>query len=160
VAPDEERALCYLAARALLDEGDGDFFPTDHRAADVVYLERSKLHIGRREESASRAVTPKAPPDGGVPLPAEPLPAATLIDVLARRVSARGALAGPLTAPQLGTLRTANCRGSANFEKGFGRPLHGNSDTVVGGGRAVVIAHPRGPEPRPESITLERHPSG
>jgi SagB-type dehydrogenase family enzyme len=32
------------------------------------------------------------------------LPAATLIDVLARRVSARGALAGPLTAPQLGTL--------------------------------------------------------
>ncbi|HEV3171677.1 MAG TPA: thiopeptide-type bacteriocin biosynthesis protein [Actinocrinis sp.] len=106
IVPDEERALCHLVARALLDDDEPtDFFPQDRRAPDIRYLERSKFHVGRREDSASREVALPAPATvGGTPLPGRPLPDVTLNEALTRRVCTRGALTGPLTATDLGTL--------------------------------------------------------
>jgi len=104
IVPDEERALCHLAARALLDGADADsYFPAGADAPDLRYLERSKFHIGRRSDSASRETQPHAPV-GGTPLPSNPLPDITLHEALTRRVSTRGQLAGPMTAADLGTL--------------------------------------------------------
>lgn len=110
VAPDEERALCRLAAKALLaaDDGDPGFFPDDHRAPHVQYLERSKFQLGRQIDSAPRDVPPLAvpaePSPAEQPLSAEPLPQVSLAEVMSRRVSRRGRLVGPLTASQLGAL--------------------------------------------------------
>ncbi|WP_339151258.1 thiopeptide-type bacteriocin biosynthesis protein [Streptomyces sp. F41] len=120
LAPDEERAVCRLAARTLLDRGeDPSYFPDDHTSPDRQYLERSKFHLGREEDSAPRDVPPRDPvqeqvrePSGGpvvrrcleLPLPAGPFPAAELRTVMNSRVSRRGSLTGPLDAATLGTL--------------------------------------------------------
>ncbi|MGW1974448.1 thiopeptide-type bacteriocin biosynthesis protein [Streptomyces sp. NPDC001889] len=119
-APDEERAVCLLAARTLLDEGgETSFFPAGHLSPDRRYLERSKFHIGREQDSAARDLPPA--PAGTSPraeplrsagrtlpperaLPADPLPETGLRTVMAARVSRRGALTGPLDARTLGTL--------------------------------------------------------
>ncbi|MEU8923625.1 thiopeptide-type bacteriocin biosynthesis protein [Kitasatospora sp. NPDC048545] len=106
VGPDEERAVCRLAARTLLETGQPfTFFPADHHAPDHQYLERSKFQIGRTEDTTLRDLPPSPAPQpapGDVPLPAEPLPAVTLAEALQTRRSTRGALTGPLTAATLG----------------------------------------------------------
>ena len=113
VTPDEERAVCRLAARTLLDAGEPpSFFPTGHRAPDRQYLERSKFQIGRNADSAVRPLPPPPPRPaaGGHPgrpeitLPAGPLPDVSLQAALTGRTSARGPLGGPLTAAGLGAL--------------------------------------------------------
>ncbi|MET9800422.1 thiopeptide-type bacteriocin biosynthesis protein [Streptomyces sp. NPDC006368] len=113
VSPDEERAVCLLAARTLLDTDDApSFFPEGHRAADFQYLERSKLRIGPNGGSPLRTLPPSALPVGvavtagppEVPLPAAPLPGMSLRTALTNRASARGALRGPLDAEGLGAL--------------------------------------------------------
>ncbi len=106
IVPDEERALCLLVARALLDGDEpAGFFPQDRRAPDISYLERSKFHVGRREDSASREVVLPVPAvAGGAPLSARALAHVTLDEVLTRRVSTRGALTGPLSSTDLGTV--------------------------------------------------------
>ncbi|WP_257139007.1 thiopeptide-type bacteriocin biosynthesis protein [Streptomyces sp. rh34] len=111
IAPDEERAVCRLAARALLDRGEpASYFPDGHTSPDRQYLERSKFHLGREQDSAPRDVparpagehAPRA--DSERPLPAGPFPATDLQTVMNSRVSRRGALTGPLDAATLGTL--------------------------------------------------------
>ncbi|WP_327167369.1 thiopeptide-type bacteriocin biosynthesis protein [Streptomyces subrutilus] len=113
VSPDEERAVCRLAARTLLETADEEeppsFFPAARTAADVQYLERSKFQIGRGQDTALRPTAPArrtagpaARPD--LPLPAAPLPRVPLAGVLAGRSSARGPLSGPLDAQGLGAL--------------------------------------------------------
>ncbi|WP_051709137.1 thiopeptide-type bacteriocin biosynthesis protein [Streptomyces sp. NRRL S-350] len=108
VGPDEERAVCRLAARTLLEAGQPfTFFPADHHAPDHQYLERSKFQIGRPEDTALRDLppTPASPPRAGdLPLPADPLPPVTLAAALHDRRSTRGPLTGPLTAGTLGGL--------------------------------------------------------
>ncbi|MFD3414021.1 thiopeptide-type bacteriocin biosynthesis protein [Streptomyces cyaneofuscatus] len=123
LAPDEERAVCRLAARTLLDRGDAaSYFPDDHTSPDRQYLERSKFHLGREQDSAPRDVpadpavralpaapdvSPEAPGSSRgteLPLPAGPFPNADLRTVMTSRVSRRGALTGPLDAASLGTL--------------------------------------------------------
>ncbi|MFE5563009.1 thiopeptide-type bacteriocin biosynthesis protein [Streptomyces sp. NPDC056544] len=126
VSPDEERAVCRLAARTLLETGGPTgFFPPGHTAPDLQYLERSKFQIGRGEDSALRPLPAPAPatdtarasdpasdparagdPTGPaeIPLPADPLPAVPLAAVLAARSSLRGALTGPLDTGTLGAL--------------------------------------------------------
>lgn len=108
LAPDEERAVCRLAARTLLDRGEpASYFPDDHTAPDRQYLERSKFHLGREQDSAPRDVPAREPgPPGGteLPLPAGPFPEVSLRAVMNSRVSRRGSLAGPLDAASLGTL--------------------------------------------------------
>lgn len=100
VVPDEERAVCLLTARALLDN-DETFFGED--GPDTHYLEHSKFHIGRRADSAAKTI-PMPQRSGGTPLPQAPLPPVLIGDALTSRVSTRGALTGPLTAEDLGTL--------------------------------------------------------
>ncbi|SDY97574.1 thiopeptide-type bacteriocin biosynthesis domain-containing protein [Amycolatopsis xylanica] len=100
VVPDEERAVCLLTARALLDD-DETFFGED--GPDTQYLEHSKFHIGARAESAAKTI-PVPERSGGTPLPHSPLPPVLLGETLTSRVSTRGALTGPLTANDLGTL--------------------------------------------------------
>ncbi|MFD4919315.1 thiopeptide-type bacteriocin biosynthesis protein [Streptomyces virginiae] len=114
VSPDEERAVCRLAARTLLEtDGPAGFFPPGPAAPDLQYLERSKFQIGRGEDSALRplpapqpAPAPAPAPAGPaeIPLPADPLPAVPLAAVLAARSSLRGALTGPLDTGTLGAL--------------------------------------------------------
>ncbi|MER5727213.1 thiopeptide-type bacteriocin biosynthesis protein [Streptomyces sp. NPDC002138] len=125
VIPDEERAVCRLAARTLLEipetaettETDGagsapSYFPSSHTAPDVQYLERSKFLVGRAEDTALRPTAPlprasrhtARPGRPDVPLPTGPLPDVPLSAVLAGRASARGALGGPLDAAGLGAL--------------------------------------------------------
>ncbi|MFF4267501.1 thiopeptide-type bacteriocin biosynthesis protein [Streptomyces virginiae] len=121
VSPDEERAVCRLAARTLLEtDGPTGFFPPGPTAPDLQYLERSKFQIGRGEDSALRppagptpagptpaGPTPAGPTPAGpaeIPLPADPLPAVPLAAVLAARSSLRGALTGPLDTGTLGAL--------------------------------------------------------
>ncbi|MER6469685.1 thiopeptide-type bacteriocin biosynthesis protein [Streptomyces collinus] len=108
VTPDEERAVCRLAARTLLEtEDDPGFFPAGHRAADYQYLERSKFRIGRSEDTALRDLPPPSAPSAAqlaveLPLPAAPLPELSLAEALGRRSSVRGPLCGPLDAGTLG----------------------------------------------------------
>lgn len=108
VTPDEERAVCHLAARTLLEtEDDPGFFPAGHRAADYQYLERSKFRIGRAEDTALRDLSPPPAPSAARPAAERPLPAAALpelsfAETLRRRVSVRGPLRGPLDAETLG----------------------------------------------------------
>ncbi|MFI1762264.1 thiopeptide-type bacteriocin biosynthesis protein [Streptomyces sp. NPDC020800] len=108
VTPDEERAVCRLAARTLLEtEDDPGFFPTGHRAADYQYLERSKFRIGRPEDTALRDLPPRPSPtaaqlEAELPLPAAALPDLSLTEALRRRSSVRGPLCGPLDAETLG----------------------------------------------------------
>ncbi|MFE6845244.1 thiopeptide-type bacteriocin biosynthesis protein [Streptomyces sp. NPDC057686] len=108
VTPDEERAVCRLAGRALLETGDEDgFFGAGPRAADYQYLEQSKFQIGRAQDSAVRSIArPGIPseyrPEAERALPAAALPELTLAQALSGRTSARGALRGPLTAEELG----------------------------------------------------------
>ncbi|MGW2581004.1 thiopeptide-type bacteriocin biosynthesis protein [Streptomyces virginiae] len=114
VSPDEERAVCRLAARTLLETGGpAGFFPPGPAAPDLQYLERSKFQIGRGEDSALRPLpapqpAPAPAPDPAGPaeiqLPADPLPAVPLAEVLAARSSLRGALTGPLDTGTLGAL--------------------------------------------------------
>ncbi|MFD7630233.1 thiopeptide-type bacteriocin biosynthesis protein [Streptomyces sp. NPDC059851] len=107
ITPDEERAVCRLAARTLLEtEEPPGFFPQGHTAADVQYLERSKFQIGRGEDTALRSLpAPRRSAAGPeLDLPADPLPQVPLGAVLADRSSLRGALAGPLDARALGSL--------------------------------------------------------
>ncbi len=110
LAPDEERAVCRLAARTLLDRGEAaSYFPDDHTSPDRQYLERSKFHLGREQDSAPRDVPavralPAEAPGTELPLPAGPFPDADLRTVMNSRVSRRGALTGPLDAASLGTL--------------------------------------------------------
>ncbi|MFF2545351.1 thiopeptide-type bacteriocin biosynthesis protein [Kitasatospora sp. NPDC058063] len=108
VGPDEERAVCRLAARTLLETGQPfTFFPADHHAPDHQYLERSKFQIGRGEDTALRDLPhhpAPSPRPGDLPLPADPLPPVTLADALRTRRSTRGPLTGPLTAGALGGL--------------------------------------------------------
>ncbi|MFC9031292.1 thiopeptide-type bacteriocin biosynthesis protein [Streptomyces arboris] len=113
LAPDEERAVCRLAARTLLDRGEAaSYFPDDHTSPDRQYLERSKFHLGREQDSAPRDVpavralpaVPTEAPGTELPLPAGPFPDADLRTVMNSRVSRRGALTGPLDAASLGTL--------------------------------------------------------
>ncbi|MFB6809206.1 thiopeptide-type bacteriocin biosynthesis protein [Streptomyces sp. NPDC056387] len=108
VTPDEERAVCRLAGRALLETGDeSGFFDAGPRAADYQYLERSKFQIGRPQDTAVRSValprlSPGHRPESERPLPAAELPQLSLAEALHRRSSARGELRGPLTADELG----------------------------------------------------------
>ncbi|MFE2552076.1 thiopeptide-type bacteriocin biosynthesis protein [Streptomyces sp. NPDC059355] len=108
VAPDEERAVCRLAGRALLETGDGGgFFGAGPRAADYQYLEQSKFQIGRPQDTAVRSIARPGAASGHRPeteraLPAAPLPELSLAAALRSRSSARGALRGPLTAQELG----------------------------------------------------------
>ncbi|MFI8265596.1 thiopeptide-type bacteriocin biosynthesis protein [Streptomyces sp. NPDC085665] len=108
VAPDEERAVCRLAGRALLETEDGGgFFGAGPRAADYQYLEQSKFQIGRAQDTAVRSVARPGAASGLRPetereLPAAPLPELSLAAALRSRSSARGALRGPLTAQELG----------------------------------------------------------
>ncbi|MFF5703276.1 thiopeptide-type bacteriocin biosynthesis protein [Streptomyces sp. NPDC012794] len=109
ITPDEERAVCRLAARTLLEtEEPPGFFPPGHTAADVQYLERSKFRIGRNEDSALRPLPhePAPAPAAGseLALPAHPLPEVSLRAALAARTSLRGPLRGPLDAGTLGSL--------------------------------------------------------
>ncbi|MER7823129.1 thiopeptide-type bacteriocin biosynthesis protein [Streptomyces sp. NPDC096097] len=118
VSPDEERAVCRLAARTLLEtDGPAGFFPPGPAAPDLQYLERSKFQIGRGEDSAPHPLPAPAPapasdpdpaPDPAgpaeIPLPADPLPDVPLAAVLAARSSLRGALTGPLDTGTLGAL--------------------------------------------------------
>lgn len=108
VGPDEERAVCRLAARTLLETGQPfTFFPADRHAPDHQYLERSKFQIGRGEDTALRDLShlpAPSPRPGDLPLPADPLPPVTLADALHGRRSTRGTLTGPLTAGALGGL--------------------------------------------------------
>ncbi|MBT2377670.1 thiopeptide-type bacteriocin biosynthesis protein [Streptomyces sp. ISL-111] len=115
LAPDEERAVCSLAARTLLDRGEAaSYFPDDHTSPDRQYLERSKFHLGREQDSAPRDVpalpagASGSPPGSSrgaeLPLPAGPFPETELRTVMNNRVSRRGALTGPLDAASLGTL--------------------------------------------------------
>ncbi|MFD9060410.1 thiopeptide-type bacteriocin biosynthesis protein [Kitasatospora purpeofusca] len=113
VGPDEERAVCRLAGRTLLETGRPfDFFPEGPDAPDRQYLERSKFQIGRPEDTALREAPPldvPRPAPGDVPLPADPLPAVSLADALLGRRSTRGRLTGPLTAGELGGLLWSAC---------------------------------------------------
>ncbi|MFD9355082.1 thiopeptide-type bacteriocin biosynthesis protein [Streptomyces sp. NPDC060031] len=114
VTPDEERAVCRLAARTLLEtEEPPGFFPSGHTASDVQYLERSKFQIGRGEDTALRSLPPGPPTASDAQeaatrpetdLPAAPLPEVSLRSVLAGRSSLRGALGGPVDAGTLGSL--------------------------------------------------------
>ncbi|MFJ7327822.1 thiopeptide-type bacteriocin biosynthesis protein [Streptomyces cyaneofuscatus] len=108
LAPDEERAVCRLAARTLLDRGEpASYFPDDHTSPDRQYLERSKFHHGREQDSAPRDVPARESGLRGgteLPLPAGPFPEADLRTVMNSRVARRGALTGPLDAASLGTL--------------------------------------------------------
>ncbi|MFJ4970189.1 thiopeptide-type bacteriocin biosynthesis protein [Streptomyces sp. NPDC088755] len=111
LAPDEERAVCRLAARSLLDRGEAaSYFPDGHTSPDRQYLERSKFHFGREQDSAPRDVparptaVPAFPRGSELPLPAGPFPVADLHTVMNGRVSRRGTLTGPLEAASLGTL--------------------------------------------------------
>ncbi|MEU7729693.1 thiopeptide-type bacteriocin biosynthesis protein [Streptomyces sp. NPDC040724] len=141
VSPDEERAVCRLAARTLLDtDTPAGFFPPGHTAPDLQYLERSKFQIGRGEDSALR---PHAPADdepadvdepagataAEVPLPADPLPEVSLGSVLAARSSLRGALTGPLDAGTLGALLWHSLAES------------GRSEQRLADGRTRTLAH-------------------
>ncbi|GGS94721.1 thiopeptide-type bacteriocin biosynthesis protein [Streptomyces cinerochromogenes] len=107
VTPDEERAVCHLAARTLLEtEDDPGFFPAGHRAADYQYLERSKFRIGRPEDTELRDLPPPSAPATRsateLPLPSAPLPDLSFAETLRRRGSVRGPLYGPLDAEILG----------------------------------------------------------
>ncbi|MEU8463929.1 thiopeptide-type bacteriocin biosynthesis protein [Streptomyces sp. NPDC029003] len=116
VGPDEERAVCRLAARTLLETQEpAAFFPPGHTAPDLQYLERSKFQIGRGEDTALRplpeaaarppvAPGPQTAPRPETALPAAPLPDVPLGAVLAGRASVRGPLGGPLDAAALGSL--------------------------------------------------------
>ncbi|MBD0711379.1 MULTISPECIES: thiopeptide-type bacteriocin biosynthesis protein [unclassified Streptomyces] len=108
VGPDEERAVCRLAGRTLLEtDRPFTFFPDDRSAPDLQYLEDSKFQVGRPEDTALPDVPPAGPPrplPGDLPLPADPLPTVALADALRTRHSTRGRLTGPLTAGQLGGL--------------------------------------------------------
>ncbi|MEU9133150.1 thiopeptide-type bacteriocin biosynthesis protein [Kitasatospora sp. NPDC048540] len=108
ITPDEERAVCRLAARTMLDAGEPpSFFPAGHRAPDRQYLERSKFQVGRPEDTALRSLPAGPAPMASaaeLPLPADPLPDVPLAAVLGARTSARGPLTGPLGARTLGTL--------------------------------------------------------
>ncbi|MDK9495842.1 thiopeptide-type bacteriocin biosynthesis protein [Streptomyces katrae] len=114
ITPDEERAVCRLAARTLLEtDGAPDYFPEGHTAADLRYLEKSKFQIGRGEDSelrdlpegAERAWADRAWAAGPErALAAAPLPEVPLSAVLAARTSMRGRLRGPLDAATLGSL--------------------------------------------------------
>ncbi|MFF7636374.1 thiopeptide-type bacteriocin biosynthesis protein [Kitasatospora sp. NPDC008050] len=124
ITPDEERAVCRLAARALLDAGEPpSFFPEGHRAPDHQYLERSKFQAGRPLDSALRQLPPDALTELGRPgprdiaLPADPLPAYPLHQVLTERVSARGQLTGPLAVDTLGTLLWSTLAESHHSER-------------------------------------------
>ncbi|MFI5979919.1 lantibiotic dehydratase C-terminal domain-containing protein [Streptomyces sp. NPDC051555] len=105
-APDEERAVCLLAAHALLDAGQpASHFPTGHLAPDRQYLERSKFRIGREHEIVPRQAPPEELPAGPeVALPAGPVPDVSLWAAVTGRRTVRGSLTGPLTATGLGTL--------------------------------------------------------
>ncbi|MFD5932342.1 thiopeptide-type bacteriocin biosynthesis protein [Streptomyces sp. NPDC060333] len=126
VTPDEERAVCRLVARTLLEttgsattasattDEPADYFPSSHTAPDFRYLERSKFQIGRGEDTALRPSAPLSPSATGragwgtagpeIALPTGPLPEVSLREVLAGRSSLRGALTGPLDADTLGAL--------------------------------------------------------
>lgn len=110
IVPDEERAVCRLAARALMDAGEpASYFPAGHLAPDRQYLESSRFRIGRDQDSLPRplAPAPAASPaalGAELALPAEPLPDVSLRTAIAGRVSVRGPLGGPLTEKGLGTL--------------------------------------------------------
>ncbi|MFF4319285.1 thiopeptide-type bacteriocin biosynthesis protein [Streptomyces sp. NPDC001568] len=137
VTPDEERAVCRLAARTLLElreaggcaPEEGGWFPSGHTAPDVQYLERSKFQIGRGEDTALRspAADPQRVSGAGRPetaLPADPLPATPLRDALAARASIRGPLEGPVDAGTLGALLWHSLADS-------GRTEHRRSDGSV-----------------------------
>ncbi|MBO1416021.1 thiopeptide-type bacteriocin biosynthesis protein [Streptomyces sp. FH025] len=108
VGPDEERAVCRLAGRTLLETDRAfTFFPDDRRAPDLQYLEDSKFQVGRPEDTALPDMPPAEAPQpwpGDLPLPADPVPDVPLADALRTRRSTRGRLTGPLTAGQLGGL--------------------------------------------------------
>lgn len=124
ITPDEERAVCRLAARALLDAGEPpSFFPEGHRAPDHQYLERSKFQAGRPQDSALRLLPPEAstalgrPGPRDVALPAGPPPTSSLHQALTERVTARGQLTGPLAADTLGTLLWSTLAESHHSER-------------------------------------------
>ncbi|UQX00032.1 thiopeptide-type bacteriocin biosynthesis protein [Streptomyces sp. RerS4] len=130
VSPDEERAVCRLASRTLLetDEPPG-FFPPGHTASDVQYLERSKFQIGRNEDSALRPLPPHpASTHPELPLPADALPVVSLRAALAARASVRGPLAGPLDAGTLGSLLWHSLAESGRTEQ---RLADGSTRTLV-----------------------------
>ncbi|MFD9845620.1 thiopeptide-type bacteriocin biosynthesis protein [Streptomyces parvus] len=138
LAPDEERAVCRLAARALLDPGGpASYFPEDHTSPDRQYLERSKFHIGREQDSAPRPLParqelPRSGPSvPELPLPAGPFPDTPLHAVMTGRISRRGALTGPLDARTLGTLLW-----------GSHAPGHESVQRFAGGGEQIVRHRP------------------
>ncbi|MFD0354768.1 thiopeptide-type bacteriocin biosynthesis protein [Streptomyces sp. NPDC127110] len=126
ITPDEERAVCRLAARTLLEgEEAPDYFPEGRTAADFRYLEQSKFQIGRGEDSelrdlpegAGRAWADRAWAAGPeLALPAGPLPEVPLSAVLAARTSMRGPLRGPLDGETLGSLLWHSLAESARTE--------------------------------------------
>ncbi|MEU9086260.1 SagB/ThcOx family dehydrogenase [Streptomyces sp. NPDC048357] len=66
--------MCRPAARTLLEtDAPAGFFPPDHTAPDVQYLERSKFQIGRGEDSALRPYAPtEDQPTDGQPTDGQP----------------------------------------------------------------------------------------
>ncbi|MEV4411026.1 thiopeptide-type bacteriocin biosynthesis protein [Catellatospora sp. NPDC049609] len=111
ITPDEERSVCWLVAgTALAPAGPQPFFADGVQAADRGYHEASKYLLGGASDHAPREADgpPSLPRFPGMspptPLPAHEAPNATLVDVLRRRRSARGALTGPVDAADLGTL--------------------------------------------------------
>ncbi|MFB6887973.1 thiopeptide-type bacteriocin biosynthesis protein [Kitasatospora sp. NPDC056327] len=135
VGPDEERAVCRLAGRTLLEtDPPFDFFPEGADAPDRQYLERSKFQIGRPEDTALPEVPPlevPRPSPVDVPLPADPLPAVPLADALLARRSVRGRLTGPLTAGEVGGLLWSACAPN--------RPTGDRPYPSAGGMRAVRV---------------------
>ncbi|WP_042800563.1 thiopeptide-type bacteriocin biosynthesis protein, partial [Streptomyces sp. C] len=127
ITPDEERAVCRLAARTLLETEEApDYFPEGHTAADLRYLEKSKFQIGRGEDSelrdlpegAERAWADRARAAGPeLALTAAPLPDVPLSAVLAARTSTRGRLRGQLDAATLGSLLWHSLSESARSEQ-------------------------------------------
>ncbi|WP_424217137.1 thiopeptide-type bacteriocin biosynthesis protein (plasmid) [Streptomyces sp. BI20] len=138
--PDEERAVCRLAARTLLDAEDEPptYFPSPRTAPDLRYLERSKFQIGRGQDSALRPTAPLADrpanpnpwqrPGPELALPTGPLPDVTLREALAARVSTRGPLTGPVDAETLGALLWHSLAESARTEQ---RLPDGTARTLV-----------------------------
>ncbi|MFJ3925359.1 thiopeptide-type bacteriocin biosynthesis protein [Streptomyces sp. NPDC090022] len=108
VTPDEERAVCRLAARTALEpDGPGPFFTDGHDAPDRRYLEHSKYPVGALDDTAVRPGTGSAVPAPSPhehALPHGPLPDVSLAAALTSRTSTRTRLAGPLDARTLGTL--------------------------------------------------------
>jgi thiopeptide-type bacteriocin biosynthesis protein len=128
ILPDEERALYFFIAGALLaPHAPDDFFVDGATGTDRRYLEASRYQRARIEEQAPRRLrTPDTnwfPPAGpAVSLP-YPGPVDTpLGEALAKRASAHGDLGGKVDTDDLGTLIWSALTRPGPTGPGFHRP--------------------------------------